>query len=171
MVLFLSSELMFFGGLFAAYFTLRSNTSPWPPFGVNLDMGLTIAATVLLTASSFTMHAGTTGLRRGDHAALRRWMSATFGLGTVFLAIKGYELATAHFGVASHAYGTLFFTMLGAHAVHLAVGLVLIPVVVARAARGAYGPANPGGPEAVGAYWHFVDAVWLAIFATIYLIR
>ncbi len=171
MVLFLASELMFFGGLFAAYFALRSNTSPWPPSGVNLDMELTIAATVLLTASSFTMHAGTTGLRRGDHRALRRWLSVTFALGTVFLAIKGYEFATAGFGVDSHAYGTLFFTMLGAHGAHLAVGLALIPVVTARAARGVYGPRHLGGPEAVGYYWHFVDAVWLTIFGTIYLIR
>jgi cytochrome c oxidase subunit 3 len=171
MVLFLTSELMFFAGLFAAYFTLRSIADTWPPPDVELDMPLTIVATVMLTASSLTMHAGMTRLRGGDHRRMRRWIGITFLLGASFLAIKLYEFATASFGIASHAYGSLWFTILGAHGIHLLVGLALLGVVVARSSRGAYGGGETAGADAVGYYWHFVDVVWLAIFATIYLIR
>jgi cytochrome c oxidase subunit III len=163
MVLFLASELMFFGGLFAAYFTLRTATSPWPPPGVELDLPLTVAATALLALSSLSMYAGIGRVRGGDFGRARVWLGVTFALGAAFLAIKAYELATAGFGVGSHAYGSLFFTMLGAHGLHLLVGMALLIVVAARTTE----PRT----EAVGAYWHFVDVVWLAIFGTVYLIR
>ena len=171
MVLFLASELMFFGGLFASYFTLRSLTRPWPPADVRLDMPLTVAATVVLTASSLTMHLSLTRLRGGDERAMRGWIALTFLLGAVFLASKGYEFATADFGISSHAYGSLWFTMLGAHGLHLLAGLALLLVVAARSLRGAYPEGERGGAVAVGYYWQFVDVVWLGIFATIYLIR
>jgi cytochrome c oxidase subunit 3 len=171
MVLFLASELMFFGGLFASYFTLRSRTEPWPPTDVRLDLPLTVAATVLLTASSLTLHMALARLRGGDERAMRRWIAVTFLLGAVFLASKGYEFATADFGIASHAYGSLWFTILGAHGLHLLAGLGLLVVVAGRSVRGVYAGGEHGGAVAVGYYWQFVDVVWLAIFATIYLIR
>ena len=163
MVLFLASELMFFGGLFAAYFTLRTAAAVWPPNDVELDLPLTAVATALLVLSSFSMRGGIVRLRDADLAGARLRLGITFGLGTSFLAIKGYELGAAGFGVSSHPYGSLFFTMLGAHGLHLLVGLALLVAAVAR----------PEGPrlEAIGAYWHFVDVVWLAIFGTLYLIR
>lgn len=171
MVLFLASELMLFGSLFGAYFSLRNATPVWPPADVHLRLGLTLVATVILTASSATMHAGVAGLRRGSPAALRRWVVVTMALGVVFLGIKAYELATEEFSVGSHAYGSLFFTMLGAHGLHLAAGVVLLGLVLARRAP----LADDGEPapfvEATAYYWHFVDAVWLAIFATLYVVR
>lgn len=163
MMLFLASELMFFGGLFASYFTLRTATSAWPPPDVELDLPLTAVATVLLTVSSLSMRGAIGRLRGGDLGRARTWLGVTFALGAAFLAIKGYELGTAGFGVGSHAYGSLFFTMLGAHGLHLAVGMALLVVVWAR--------ITEPRAEAVEAYWHFVDVVWLAIFGTVYLIR
>lgn len=163
MVLFLASELMFFGGLFASYFSLRTVAAAWPPSDVHLDLPLTAVATALLSASSLTMHLGMGWLRRGQDRRMRAWVWATFSLGAAFLAIKGYELATAGFGIGSHAYGSLFFTMLGAHGLHLLVGMALLLVVMAGAAE--------ARAEAVAYYWHFVDVVWLAIFGTVYLIR
>jgi cytochrome c oxidase subunit III len=171
MVLFLTSELMFFAGLFAAYFTLRTIAAEWPPPDVELDMPLTIAATVMLTASSLSMHAGLTRLRSGGQSRMRLWVGVTFLLGSAFLAVKLYEFATASFGIASHAYGSLWFTILGVHGIHLLVGLALLGVLVSRAARGAYERGETAGADAIGYYWHFVDVLWLAIFATIYLIR
>ncbi len=168
MILLVASELMFFGGLFAAYFTLRGGTASWPPPDVELDMGLTVVATVLLTASSVTMSRAIQGLRRqdGDAGKPLAWLLATLALGGAFLAIKVFELAVAPFGPSSHAYGSVFFTMLGAHGVHLAVGMALVAVLLSRARS-----MSSGGREAVGLYWHFVDVVWLAIFGTVYLIR
>ncbi len=168
MVLFLASELMFFGGLFASYFSLRTATTTWPPADVELDFPLTLVATVILAASSFTMHAGVIRLRAGDDGGMRRWVWLTVLLGAAFLVIKGFELATASFGIDSHAYGSLWFTMLGAHGAHLAVGIVLLVWLMARGSGAGPGPDRG---EAVGYYWHFVDGVWLAIFGVVYLIR
>lgn len=164
MMLFLASELMFFGGLFAAYFTLRSTAPNWPPADVELDLVLTSVATALLLLSSFSMRAGVVRVRDVDDVAgARLRIAVTFALGATFLAIKGYELSTAGFGVSSHAYGSLFFTILGAHGVHLLVGMGLLIAVAARPVATRLEP--------VGAYWHFVDVVWLAIFGAVYLIR
>jgi cytochrome c oxidase subunit 3 len=163
MVLFLASELMFFGGLFAAYFTLRSLAVQWPPPDVRLDLPLTAVATALLATSSLTMHTCMARIRQDERRRARAWLVVTFALGAAFLGIKGYELATADFGIGAHAYGSMFFTMLGAHGLHLVVGLALLILIAAGAAR--------ARAEAIGYYWHFVDAVWLSIFGAIYLIR
>src|SRR5437870_12846783 len=77
-ILFLSSELMFFGGLFASYFTLRAQTRPWPPAGVSLEVPVVAAATALLVLSSLTMRAGIVGLRRGSLPSMRCWIWTSF---------------------------------------------------------------------------------------------
>ena len=163
MVLFLASELMFFGGLFAAYFALRTVSPAWPPQGVQLDLPLTVVATALLVLSSFSMRSGILRVRDAHAHGARVRLGLTFALGAAFLAIKGYEFGTSGFGIGSHAYGSLFFTMLGAHGLHLLVGMGLLIVVAARPVASRIEP--------IGAYWHFVDVVWLAIFGTVYLIR
>jgi heme/copper-type cytochrome/quinol oxidase subunit 3 len=173
MVLFLASELMLFGSLFAAYFFLRALTPVWPPGGVELEMISPSVATVVLTASSFTLLLGLRGLEGGNVARFRALVVWTFVLGAVFLGIKAYELSAAPFGIASHAYGSLWFTMLSFHALHLSAGMVLLLVMLSRAAPPS-SEARPTGHEtaqAIGYYWHFVDVVWLAIYTTLFLVR
>jgi cytochrome c oxidase subunit III len=170
-ILFLSSELLFFGGLFAAYFSLRAETEPWPPSDVELSVGLVAAATVLLVASSITMQAA---LRAGEHRqprVMRRWILASMALGLSFLAIQVWDYAHLPFEVSSNAYGTMFYAMTGFHGLHVVAGIVLMAVVLGRMAQGAYRDGNLEGAHAIGYYWHFVDVVWLALFATIYLVR
>jgi len=170
-ILFLSSELMFFGGLFAAYFTLRAQTHPWPPPGVSLEVPPVAAATMLLVLSSFTMRAGIAGLRRGSLPSMRRWVWVSFALGAAFVALQLFDYSRLDFRVSTNAYGTIFYSMTGFHALHVIVGLLLMLLVLGRAAQGAYANGEHAGAEAVGYYWHFVDAVWIGLFATIYLIR
>jgi heme/copper-type cytochrome/quinol oxidase subunit 3 len=173
MVLFLTSELMLFGSLFAAYFFLRSITPVWPPEGVDLEVISPSVATVILTASSFTLLFGLRGLEGGNLARYRGLVLWTFVLGAAFLAIKAYELSAASFRVSSHAYGSLWFTMLSFHALHLAVGMVLLLVMLYRGAP----PSSETRPtgfqtaQAIGYYWHFVDVVWIAIYTTLFLVR
>lgn len=173
MVLFLASELMLFGTLFAAYFFLRSITPVWPPEAVDLEMISPSVATVILTASSFTLLLGLRALERGNLSRYRSSVLWTFTLGAAFLGIKAYELSAAPFGVSSHAYGSLWFTMLSFHALHLAVGMILLLVMLARAAP----PSSDSRPtgfqtaQAIGYYWHFVDVVWIAIYTTLFLVR
>jgi heme/copper-type cytochrome/quinol oxidase subunit 3 len=173
MVLFLASELMLFGSLFAAYFFLRAITPTWPPEGVDLEMISPSVATVILTASSFTLLFGLRGLERGDLARYRTLVLWTFALGAAFLGIKGYEFSVAPFGIASHAYGSLWFTILSFHALHLCVGMALLLVMLFRATPPS-SVARPTGhqtAQAIGYYWHFVDVVWLAIYTALFIVR
>jgi cytochrome c oxidase subunit 3 len=170
-IVFLASELVFFGGLFAAYFTLRSQTNPWPPSGVELDAARPAAATALLVLSSFTFVAGVRGARAGRLASLRRWIVVTILLALAFLGFQLLDWVQAGFSVSSHAYGTMFYAMTGFHGLHVIAGVLLMAVVLGRMAQGAYRDGNIDGPEAVGYYWHFVDVVWIGLYATIFLLR
>jgi cytochrome c oxidase subunit 3 len=171
MVLFISSELMFFGGLFAAYFTLRNLSQAWPPSDVHFDLVVPVIATVILTTSSATIEVGIRALRRGMERATRRWVILTIALGIIFLWLKIREWSTAGFSVSSHAYGSMFYGMIGFHGLHMLAGLILLGGLLARMAQGAYRDGRVAGAEAIAYYWHFVDTMWLGIFTTIYLIR
>jgi len=170
-ILFLASELLFFGGLFAAYFALRAQTSPWPPAGVELDLLLPAIGTALLVASSFTYQAGVAAAERGSLGGLRAWLGVTLGLGAAFLGLQLWDYAHLDFEVSSHAYGTMFFAMTGFHGLHVAAGLLLMLVVLGRSAQGAYRDGRVEGPHAIGYYWHFVDVVWIGLFAALYVLR
>jgi cytochrome c oxidase subunit 3 len=170
-VAFLSSELMFFGGLFAAYFTLRAVSAVWPPADVKLEVLEPAIATTFLLISSFTMQRALTGARDGDLDGMRRWVGVTIVLGVLFISSQVRTWLAADFGVSSNAYGTMFYGMTGFHALHVTAGIVLMLVVLGRAAQGAYQDGRLSGLEAVTYYWHFVDVVWIALFATIYLIK
>jgi cytochrome c oxidase subunit 3 len=170
-ILFLASELLFFGGLFAAYFNLRGDTSPWPPQGVQLEVLAATIGTLLLIASSLTLQAGVVAGGRSRLGTMRGWTIATILLGSAFLGIQLFDWLHLDFGVSSHAYGTMFYAMTGFHGLHVLAGLLLMFVVLGRSAQGAYRDGNVEGAEAVAYYWHFVDVVWIALYATIFLLR
>ena len=162
-IVFLASETLLFGGLFAAYFTLRAQTSPWPPEGADLDITLAAAATLVLIVSSLTFHLGARAAERG-------WVLATLALGVAFLAMQSYDYAHLPFSVSDHAYGTMYWSLTGLHFLHVTAGAVLMVVVLARAAQGAF-RHDIDGLHAIGYYWHFVDVVWIALFLTLFVLR
>jgi cytochrome c oxidase subunit III len=170
-VVWLASELMFFGGLFAAYFGLRAVDHPWPPRDVDLETVRTAIATALLVGSSVTYHRAAIAAEHGDERRTIRWTLLTLGLGLAFLVNQAAEYVAADFTLTSHPYGTMFFLMTGFHGAHVIGGLVLMLVVLGvGAGRGSKAPLG----ELVTVseyYWHFVDVVWLAMFVTIYVIQ
>ena len=170
-VLFLASELMFFAGLFASYFFLRARTSPWPTERADLETLPAAIATGLLVASSGTFQLGVRAARGRNVNRFRAWTVATFLLGSAFLAMQAREWTRLPFEVSTDAYGTLFYGMTGFHGLHVIGGLILMVVVLGRAAQGAYRDGEIRGIEATAYYWHFVDVVWLGLFATLFLIR
>jgi cytochrome c oxidase subunit 3 len=170
-VVWLSSELMFFSGLFAAWFTLRSSTRPWPPAGVVLSTGRTALATLALIASSFTMHRAVGAAARDDRSRAVRWLGVTALLGAAFLANQVWEYADLPFRISSHAYGSVFYLLTGFHGLHVLGGLLFMGAVASMVSgRGSRAPVGPT-IEVCAYYWHFVDAVWVAMFATIYLLQ
>ena len=173
MLLFIASEVMFFGGLFATYFNARQalGAGAWgPPPGGHLDLPLAAVLTVILVASSFTMQFGVWAIRRGDTGGLKMWTAITLGLGVLFLGGQLYDYSQLGFGIADGPYGTTFYTLTGFHGAHVFGGAVGLTIVLARTLRGQFSARNHVAVEAVSMYWHFVDVVWIGVFTTIYIL-
>ena len=177
MLLFIASEVMFFAALFGAYFNVKSTAAVWPPQGTEFinPVGLPIIATVILVSSSFTMQWGIWRIRKGDRAGMNRAIALTILLGVIFLGIQVIDYinlaGTENFGINSGVYGTLFFTMTGFHGAHVLGGVLGMSVILSRGVRGQFSAKHHVAVEAVSAYWHFVDIVWVALFSTIYLLK
>jgi cytochrome c oxidase subunit 3 len=169
-VVWLASELMFFAGLFAAYFTVRSVNEVWPPEGVELETARTALATIILVASSGTMHLAVVAAKREDRRGAIRWLAVTTLMGIVFLSNTVWEYAEATFQIDDHAYGSLFYSMTGLHGLHVVGGLVFMGAVAVAIAGRSRAPTEQT-VEVCAYYWHFVDVVWVALFATIYLVK
>jgi cytochrome c oxidase subunit III len=169
-VVWLASEAMFFAGLFAAWFFVRTESAVWPPEGVHLDVPRTALATAVLVVSSFTMHAAHKASGRGHDALATRWVLLTALLAAVFLGNQALEWGELDFQVSSHAYGTLFYVLTGFHGLHVLAGVVLMLTVVGAA--GGRSRMHLDEPLLVTSYyWHFVDVVWVAMFLVIYVVR
>jgi cytochrome c oxidase subunit 3 len=171
-VVWLASELMFFSGLFAAYFTLRAMArGAWPPDGVELDPGPAGLFTLALVASSGTMQLAVRAVAAGNRRRFRLWVCVTFVLAAVFLANQGREYTEFQFGISSHAYGSAFYLMTGFHGLHVLGGMLAMVLLLGRSASPRFGPAEEPSVEVVSYYWHFVDVVWVAMYSTLFLLR
>ncbi|HWW54907.1 MAG TPA: heme-copper oxidase subunit III [Acidimicrobiales bacterium] len=169
----LASELMFFAGLFASYFTIRAaNFATWPGQGVKLATARDAGFTLVLVASSVTMQWAVHQLGRGRHGDALRWIVATVALGAVFLANQAVEWTQVPFRPSTNAYGSLFFIMTGFHGLHVLFGLVAMGGLLLRLGTGRR-PDSGAEPvaEVISYYWHFVDVVWIGLFITLFFIR
>jgi cytochrome c oxidase subunit 3 len=176
-IIWLSSELMFFAGLFAMFFTVKAQSSSpvWPPPPVELDYKVSIPATIILVLSSITCQMGVFAAERGDVFGLRRWYGVTFVMGLIFLAGQAYEyygLVTEHHTtISSSAWGSVFFIATGFHGLHVAGGLVAFIFLMTRTKLSKFTPAQATATIVVSYYWHFVDIVWIGLFTCVELLK
>jgi cytochrome c oxidase subunit 3 len=175
-IIWLSSELMFFAGLFAMYFTARARAPHgWPPAPTELNLPYATFFTVVLVASSVTCQFGVFAAESGNVYGLRRWFTITFVMGLAFVLGQANEyrvLVTEHHTtISSSTYGSVFFLTTGFHALHVIGGLIAFIFMLIRSTMGRFTPAQATAAIVVSYYWHFVDVVWVGLFATIYLIR
>lgn len=170
-LLFISSEAMFFAGLFAVFFNAKAMHPQWPPPNIHLEIGLPIVLTIVLVSSSFTMQHAVRRIRRGDHVGLTRGLVITVLLGIGFLLGQLFDYATLDFSFSSGPYGAAFFTLTGFHGAHVFAGILLLSAMIVRSSRGQFNATHHAAIEGVGAYWHFVDIIWLVVFSSIYLLR
>jgi cytochrome c oxidase subunit 3 len=174
MLLFIASEVMFFGGLFAAYFNSRADhAAEWgPPGGHELEAWpLATILTIILVTSSFTIQFGINAIRRGDQRKLRMWVGLTLLLGVVFLLGQLYDYSQLGFGLGDGIFGTTFYTLTGFHGAHVFGGAVGMTILFARASQGQFSAKNHVAVEAISIYWHFVDVVWIALYFTLYWLK
>ncbi len=186
-IVWLSSELMFFAALFAAYFTIRA-VSPelWAQSTAELNVPFSAVNTTILVLSSVTCQLGVFQAEKGivgrtgkiaqvNRWGLREWFVLTYIMGAVFIAGQAFEYAElVHQGITipSSAYGTVFYLATGFHGLHVTGGLVAFIFVLGRTliAR-KFTHEQAVTAIVVSYYWHFVDVVWIALFATVYLIK
>ena len=186
-IIWLSSELMFFAALFASYFTIRS-VSPdmWAENTDLLNVPFASVNTTILVLSSFTCQLGVFAAERGQVSrrgsllkvggwGLREWFILTYIMGAMFIGGQALEYAELiHEGVTipHDGYGTMFYLTTGFHGIHVTGGLIAFLFVLGRT----YLAKRFTHEQAVSAivvsyYWHFVDVVWIGLFATIYLVQ
>ena len=175
-MIWLASELMFFAALFAMYFTLRSvNPEIWATETQLLNIPFATINTTILVLSSVTCQLGVFAAERGDVKNLRKWFIITFVMGSIFIGgqITEYtELVHKGLTLSSSPYGSVFYLTTGFHGLHVTGGLIAFLFVLARtyvAKRFTHEQATSA--IVVSYYWHFVDVVWIALFATIYLVK
>ncbi|WP_281241938.1 aa3-type cytochrome oxidase subunit III [Geodermatophilus sp. SYSU D00779] len=174
-IIWLSSELMFFAGLFAMYFTARARAlEGWPPEPTHLNLPYALTFTIILVASSVTCQLGVFAAEQGNVYGLRRWFTITFLMGLTFVLGQGFEyiqLVEEGTSISSSTYGSVFYLTTGFHGLHVIGGLVAFIYLLIRSTMGRFTPAQATSAIVVSYYWHFVDVVWIGLFATIYLIR
>ena len=186
-IVWLGSEVMFFAGLFAIYFTLR-NTSPelWAERTVLLNIPYATVNTIILVLSSVTCQMGVFAAERfqsyrtGGFFNVRKWgmvewFYLTFVMGAIFVSGQVWEyaqLVTEGMPINADSYASAFYLTTGFHALHVTGGLIAFLLVIGRA----YAVKNFGRKEmttsiVVSYYWHFVDVVWIALFLVIYFLK
>ncbi|MFJ3883133.1 heme-copper oxidase subunit III [Streptomyces sp. NPDC090077] len=177
-IIWLSSELMFFAALFAMYFTLRSVTGAeyWTEQAASLNLPFSATNTTILVLSSLTCQLGVFAAERGDVKKLRSWFIITFVMGAIFIGGQVFEYTelVKHEGMSlsSGPYGTVFYLTTGFHGLHVTGGLIAFLLVLGRTyAAKRFTHEQATSAIVVSYYWHFVDVVWIGLFATIYLIK
>jgi len=186
-IVWLGSEVMFFAGLFAIYFTLRS-TSPelWAAETAILNVPFALTITIILVLSSVTAQFGvfaaerlqprrTGSLLQFSKWGMVEWFFLSFAMGAMFVTGQVFEYATLvseHVSLSSNSYGSAFYITTGFHGLHVLGGLIAFLLIIGRA----YSVKNFGHKEATSAivvsyYWHFVDVVWIGLFLVIYVLK
>jgi len=174
MWLFLLTLAVVFVATIIGYLAVRIspiNVGTWPPESMPPLPPILPWSTAVLVLSSWTMHRGVRACERGS-AGQGRWIVATLVLGVIFLAcqlVAWREAIADDMRVGEHLYAWTFFVLTGLHGAHVVGGLIPLAVVAVRAMRGRYGPGRAAGAIFCGMYWHFLDAVWIVLYLTLWL--
>ena len=173
MVLFVATEATLFASLLGSYFYIRFQSGTrWPPDGIEPpELTKAILMTILLLPSSLPVVWAERGIRKGRPWRLRAGLSVTMVQGLLFLGTQATEYAAnlKLFTFTTDAYGSLFYTTTTFHGFHVTVGLLMIGWLLAASLRGSFGSRHHERVRLTAIYWHFVDAVWAAIFLSLYL--
>lgn len=160
-------------GVFVVAYLFYIGKSLHGPFPRDV-LALPVVATICLLSSSISVALGERALKRGDVARSGLWLLVTVALGAIFLASTATEwhrlIYTDGLTIATNLFGTTFYPLVGLHASHVIIGLVMLSLCCVFAWSGALRPVHAERVEMVSWYWHFVDAVWVVVFTVVYVI-
>ena len=163
------TEAALFGYLLFAYFYLAAQSpSAWPPDGAP-DLRMPTINTLILLSSSVMVWLAERSARRASRGWSLGFLAVTLALGSLFALIQIGEWQKQPYGLTSHVYGSLYFTITGFHLAHVVAGLAMIGVLLVWSALGFVSRERHLALSIGGMYWHFVDAVWLVVFTALYL--
>jgi cytochrome c oxidase subunit 3 len=173
MLSFLLSEFAFFSTLIVTYLTYMGKDQSGPTPAV-LSLPLVIGTTICLLSSSGTVHLADRSLRRGGMWVFVLCWLGTIALGILFLLGTAYEwhelIVNRHLTISANLFGTTYYTLVGFHALHVTIGLIIMMIVLGLVLRRQVTPRNPTAVELASWYWHFVDGVWVVVFTVVYLV-
>jgi cytochrome c oxidase subunit 3 len=175
MVIMLGSWTILFGGLFFAYAGVRMGAPVWPPPGVpKLPVLLPLGNTLILAASSVVVQQGLSSIRRGERDVMRLLFAVTVFLGALFLGLQyvvWMNVRASGLSIDSGGtYGSVFYTLTIVHALHVVVGLAGLVYVVVLSGFGRWSAAAHSPVRLWTMFWHFVDAVWLVTFLSVFVL-
>lgn len=173
-LLFIGSEIMIFGALFTTYYNFADVYDVWPPEGTpHLPIGTTGLFTIILLTSGATMHWAHSAIRVGDRKKFKGHLLLTILLGIIFMFGQGleyYHLVHEGLTLTTHPFGTTFYLLTGTHGLHVIAGLVFLGIVAWRTfVHDQFTAHRHVALEAAAIYWHFVDLVWVFVYAIVYL--
>lgn len=170
MAVLIMTEATIFACLLGSYFFVRAESGEWPPPPIEAPELEAIGLfSIILLGSSAPMVWAEHGIREGQQWRLRLGLLLTFLMGAAFSCFQAVEYVELDFGIKDNAYGSLFYTITGLHGAHVIVGLLMILMIMVKAWMGKFSGERHLLVEMVGLYWHFVDAVWVFVFSSLYL--
>ena len=169
-VIFLLSESVIFLAFFAGYAVLKLTTPQWLPDGFEgLDMRMPLINTVVLVSSSFVAYVAERCLHRRNLWGFRGVWLLTMAMGAYFVVGQAVEWSELSFSLRSGVFGGLFYLLTGFHGLHVIIGVLLMGLMLARSFRPGNYDNGEMGVASVSLFWHFVDVIWIMLFALIYL--
>ncbi len=170
MVVLIATEAMIFMVLLAANFFLRASSKQWPPAGTELpELFQTSIFTVVLLGSSLPIFWVDAAIKRNHMRQVKIGLALSWIMGTAFLVHTILDFEALHFGWQDSAYGSVYYTIIGLHALHVFVGLLFSLVVQLKVWRGRIDDHRHMTLDVYSLYWHFVDVVWIFVFSSLIL--
>lgn len=171
--IYLMSDCLIFATLFATYAVLATGIADGPSSKDIFELPFVLVETFLLLISSFTFGMAMISMREGVQSKVIGWLVVTFLFGLGFLCMEFYEfhkLVDEGFGPARSAFLSAFFTLVGTHGLHVAIGLLWMTIMMLQIRKNGFTAKNSTRMMCLSLFWHFLDLIWICVFSVVYLV-
>ncbi|MEH2919749.1 cytochrome o ubiquinol oxidase subunit III [Samsonia erythrinae] len=170
---YLMSDLIIFGSLFATFAVLVNGTAGGPSGKDIFDLSFVLVETFALLFSSITYGMAMIAMNKGNKSQVNAWLALTFLLGLVFIVMEIYEfhhLIVEGYGPDRSAFLSAFFALVGTHGIHVTGGLIWLVIMMIQVSSRGLTAVNKTRLMCLSLFWHFLDVVWICVFTVVYLL-